>query len=140
MKKKVLILCTKNSCRSQMAEGILTRYGEEKFEVTSAGIKPLRVNPIAIQVMKEIGIDISGNRSKHMDEFKGQKFDYVITVCDNVKEACPIFPGASKRLHWSFPDPPKSESITEEILDEYRRVRDMIHEKFRAHEKVGWAE
>src|ERR1039457_6342079 len=92
-KKKVLILCTGNSCRSQMAEGILRHFGGDRFEVFSAGTKPSIVNPIAIKVMKEIGIDISGHRSKHVDEFKGQKIDYVITVCDNAKESCPIFPG-----------------------------------------------
>ena len=104
IKKRVLILCTGNSCRSQMAEGILRHFAADRFEVFSAGTKPSQVNPIAIKVMKEIGIDISCHRSKHVDEFKGQKFNYVITVCDNAKESCPIFPGV-KPMHWPFPDP-----------------------------------
>jgi arsenate reductase len=114
-----------------MAEGILRYYGNIRFEVFSAGTKPSSVNLIAIQVMKEIGIDISGHRSKHVDEFKGQRFDYVITVCDNAKESCPFFPGNTKRLHWEFPDPPYDEAVTDAVLDEFRKVRDMILEKFK---------
>lgn len=129
-KKRVLILCTGNSCRSQMAEGVLRHFGEDKFEVFSAGTKPSQVNPVAIRVMKEIGIDISAQRSKHADEFKGQKFDYVITVCDNAKESCPVFPG-TKPMHWPFPDPPHDKKINEAVIDEFRMVRDMILEKFR---------
>ncbi len=131
MKKRVLILCTGNSCRSQMAEGLLRYYGGKRYEVFSAGTLPSEVNPVAIQVMKEIGIDISGHRSKHVEEFQGQTFDYVITVCDYAKEACPFFPGGAQRLHWEFPDPPHSEAVTEEVLNEFRKVRDMIHEKFK---------
>ena len=131
MKKRILILCTGNSCRSQMAEGVLRHYGSSRYEVFSAGTKPSSVNPLAIQVMKEIGIDISEHRSKHVDEFKGQSFDYVITVCDNAKEACPFFPGNTKRLHWEFPDPPHAEAVTEAVLNEFRKVRDMILEKFK---------
>ncbi len=130
LKKKVLILCTGNSCRSQMAEGVLRHFNGDKFEVLSAGTKPSSVNPIAIKVMQEIGIDISGHRSKHVDEFKGQKIDYVITVCDNAKESCPIFPGG-KLMHWPFPDPPHDKEINEVVLDEFRKVRDMIVEKFK---------
>ena len=131
MKKRILILCTGNSCRSQMAEGILRHYGSNKFEVFSAGTKPSNVNPTAVQVMREIGIDISGHRSKNVSEFSGQPFDYVITVCDNAKESCPVFPGTSTRLHWSFPDPPHGKEITPEVLNEFRAVRDQIHRKFK---------
>lgn len=132
MKKiNVLILCTGNSCRSQMAEGILRHYGSDKFEVASAGTKPSKVNDLAIKVMKEIGIDISGHRSKNVSELIGQHFHYIITVCDNAKESCPIFPGNSIRLHWAFPDPPHEKEVTETVLDEFRRVRDMIHKQFR---------
>jgi len=131
MKKKVLILCTGNSCRSQMAEGILRHYGCDRYDVFSAGTNPSAVNPVAIQVMKEIGIDISNQRSKHVDEFKNQKFDYVITVCDDAKESCPLFPGKAKRLHWSFPDPPHDREVTGEVLDEFRKVRDLIHAQFK---------
>ena len=129
--KKVLILCTGNSCRSQMAEGVLRHYGHDQFEVFSAGTKPSRVNPTAIAVMKEIGVDISGQRSKHVDEYKGEPFDYVITVCDSAKETCPIFPGATQQFHWSFPDPPQTDNVTEEVISEFRKVRDMIHAKFK---------
>src|SRR3989338_8174872 len=130
MKTRVLILCTGNSCRSQMAEGVLRHYGSDKFEVFSAGTKPSKVNETAIKVMHEIGIDISGQRSKHVNEFSGQHFDYVITVCDNAKESCPVFPGKSTRLHWAFPDPPHEKETTEEVLNEFRKVRDLIHPKF----------
>src|SRR3989338_4383202 len=106
MKTRVLILCTGNSCRSQMAEGILRHYSGDKFEVHSAGSAPTKVDETAIKAMEEIGIDISRNRSKHVKEFLGQRFDYVITVCDKASETCPTFPGTAKRLHWSFPDPP----------------------------------
>ena len=131
VKQKVLILCTGNSCRSQMAEGILRHYGGSRFEVFSAGTKPSSVNPIAIQVVKEIGIDISGHRSKHVDEFKGQTFDYVVTVCNNAKESCPFFPGNTKRLHWEFPDPPHGQEVTPEVLDRFREVRNLICERFK---------
>ena len=131
VKQKVLILCTGNSCRSQMAEGILRHYGGSRFEVFSAGTKPSSVNPIAIQVVKEIGIDISGHRSKHVDEFKGQAFDYVVTVCNNAKESCPFFPGNTKRLHWEFPDPPHGQEVTPEVLDRFREVRNLICERFK---------
>lgn len=130
-KRRVLILCTGNSCRSQMAEGILRHLAGDRFEVASAGTKPSSVNPTAIEVMKEIGIDISGYRSKHLDELRGQYFDLVITVCDHAKDACPVFPGGVKQLHWGFPDPPHSREVNEKVLAEFRRVRDMIHEKFK---------
>jgi len=114
-----------------MAEGILRHYGAGKMEVESAGSEPSRVNPTAIKVMKEIGIDISHHRSKHVREFLGQQFHYIITVCDKAYESCPIFPGSAKRLHWPFPDPPHEKEITEEVLNEFRRVRDMIQVKFK---------
>jgi len=131
MKQRVLILCTKNSCRSQMAEGILRHYGSDKFEVFSAGTIASHVNANAIRVMEEIGIDISGQRSKSLEEFLDKPFDYVITVCDSANEACPIFPGAKHRLHWSFPDPPQTEKPNEEYLKEFRKVRDMILDHFK---------
>lgn len=131
MRTRVLILCTGNSCRSQMAEGVLRHYGGNQFEVESAGSEPSKVNPIGIQVMKEIGIDISGHRSKHLKEFLGQLFDYVITVCDKANQSCPVFPGNSKRLHWPFPDPPHAKEVDDEVLNEFRHVRDLIHAKFK---------
>ena len=131
MKKRVLVLCTGNSCRSQMAEGALRHYRGDDFEAFSAGTKPSSVNPTAVKVMREIGIDISGHRSKSMDEFKGQRFDYVITVCDNAKESCPIFSGRTKVIHWSFPDPLHGQEESEAVLVEFRQVRDMICKKFK---------
>lgn len=130
MKKRVLILCTGNSCRSQMAEGILRHLASDKFDVFSAGTNPSEVNKMAIKVMKEIGIDISSHRSKHVNEFKNQQFDFVITVCDNAKESCPFFPGGTKVLHFPFPDPPHTEALNEEVLNEFCKVRDMIFKKF----------
>lgn len=130
-KTHVLILCTGNSCRSQMAEGILRHYGGSRFVVESAGTGPSSVNPIAIQVMQEIGIDISHHRSKHLDEFKDRNFDYVITVCDNAKESCPVYLKAAQKLHWSFPDPPHGKEVTGDVVAEFRKVRDMIHDKFK---------
>ena len=121
-KRRVLILCTGNSARSQMAEGLLRHDAGERFDVESAGTKPGIVRPEAIAVMKELGIDISGHRSKHVDEFDGQKFDYVITVCDNAKESCPVFFGAAKRLHQSFDDPAALNGSEEERRALFRRV------------------
>jgi arsenate reductase (thioredoxin) len=130
--KRVLILCTGNSARSQMAEGILRNDGGKKYEVSSAGVNPSFVRPEAILVMNEIGIDISDARSKSVEEFIGQEFDYVITVCDNAKEACPIFPGKAILIHQSFEDPPALEvGADEERLSIFRRVRDEIREWFR---------
>ena len=131
MKTRVLILCTGNSCRSQMAEGILKHYGGDKFEVESAGSQPSKVNETAIKVMNEIGIDISKQRSKNVQEFLGRHFHYIITVCDKANESCPVFPGPSLRLHWSFPDPPHGKEENEETLNEFRKVRDMVHAKFK---------
>ncbi|HXO21514.1 MAG TPA: arsenate reductase ArsC [Thermoanaerobaculia bacterium] len=102
---RVLFLCTHNSARSQMAEGILRQLGGDRFEVLSAGTEPSQVHPLAIKAMAAKGIDIGSQRSKHMDELKGQRFDYVITVCDQASESCPVFPGDPERIHWSIPDP-----------------------------------
>jgi len=126
-KKRVLILCTGNSARSQMAEGLLRHEGGDRFEVFSAGTKPSIVRPEAIAVMDEIGIDISGHRSKAVDEFVGQPLDVVITVCDNAKESCPVFPGTTKRLHWPFEDPAAVEGSDEMRRAAFRRIRDQIH-------------
>ncbi|MFN3135161.1 MAG: arsenate reductase ArsC [Candidatus Kryptonium sp.] len=125
---RVLFLCTGNSCRSQMAEGLLRHFGNNKFEVFSAGTHPSFVHPLAIEAMKEIGIDISNHRSKHVSEFLGQNFDYVITVCDKAKESCPTFPGQVKRIHWSFEDPAEATGTKEERMKVFRRVRDEIKE------------
>ena len=129
--KRVLILCTGNSCRSQMAEGVLRHYGAGKIEAESAGSKPSHVNPTAVQVMREIGIDLSSHRSKHVDEFKGQGFDLVITVCDNAKESCPAYFGSAEKRHWPFPDPPHDRDVTPEVVDQFREVRDLIHARFK---------
>jgi arsenate reductase len=125
-KKRVLILCTGNSARSQMAEGLLRHDAGDAFEVESAGTRPGTVRPEAIAAMRELGIDISGHRSKHVDEFDAQRFDYVITVCDTAKESCPVFMGAVKRLHHSFDDPPPSVGTDEERMAIFRRVRDEL--------------
>ena len=126
MKERVLILCTGNSARSQMAEGLLRHDAGERFEVESAGTKPGTVRPEAIAVMQEIGIDISSHRSKHVDEFADQRFDYVLTVCDNAKESCPIYPGQANRFHKSFHDPASLGGSDEVRLALFRRVRDEI--------------
>ncbi|MBS1797935.1 MAG: arsenate reductase ArsC [Acidobacteria bacterium] len=128
-KKRVLILCTGNSARSQMAEGLLRALGGGRFEVESAGVVKSFVRPPAIEAMREIGIDISGHRSKAVDEFAGREFDYVITVCDNAKENCPVFPGKTKRIHWSFDDPAEATGGDAEILAVFRRVRDEIKDR-----------
>ena len=122
-KKRVLILCTGNSARSQMAEGLLRHDAGERFEVESAGTKPGIVRPEAIDAMKELGIDISGHRSKSVEGFNGQQFDYVITVCDSARETCPVFFGAAKRLHRSFEDPAALNGSEEERLALFRRIR-----------------
>ena len=127
-KKSVLILCTGNSARSQMAEGLLRHLAGSRFEVFSAGTKPSTVRPEAIAAMQELGINISGQRSKSVDEFLAHPFDYVITVCDNAKERCPIFPGATKHLHWPFEDPPPLEADPEASLPIFRKVRDQMRE------------
>jgi arsenate reductase (thioredoxin) len=126
-RQRVLILCTGNSARSQMAEGLLRHDAGEEFDVQSAGTRPSEVRTEAIVVMKELGIDISGHRSKHVKEFEGRQFDCVITVCDNAKESCPLFTGAVKRLHQGFEDPPvTSWGSDEERIAIFRRVRDEL--------------
>jgi len=127
MKKRVLILCTGNSCRSQMAEGLWNALGDGKWLAFSAGSSPSGfVHPLAIKVMREIGIDISANRSKHIDEFANESFDLVVTVCDNAKEACPAFPGAKRTEHWPFDDPADTNETGDHQLAVFRRVRDEI--------------
>ena len=128
-KKRVLILCTGNSARSQMAEGLLHHDGGSAFAVESAGVEASFVRPQAIEAMREIGIDISGHRSKSVGEFAGQEFDYVITVCDNANERCPVFPGQTKRIHWSFDDPAAAEGDEAARLTCFRRVRDEIRQQ-----------
>ena len=125
-KKRVLILCTGNSARSQMAEGLLRHDGGDRFTVESAGTNPSAVRREAITVMKEVGIDITSHRSKHVDEFAGQDFDYVLSVCDNAKESCPVFSDRTTRLHHSFNDPAAFEGSEEKRLEEFRRVRDEL--------------
>ena len=123
---RVLILCTGNSARSQMAEGLLRELGGVGFDVFSAGTQPTAVKPEAVAVMRERGIDISTHRSKHVSEFAGQPFDFVLTVCDSAKEGCPIFPGRAQRLHWSVPDPAAVDGDVRERLEAFRRVRDAL--------------
>lgn len=130
-KKRVLILCTGNSARSQMAEGLLRWMAGDRFEVLSAGVEPSQVRPQAIEAMREIGIDISKQHSKSVEEFAEQEFDYVITVCDNANERCPVFPGQTKRLHWSFDDPAATKGDEAERLAVFRRVRDEIEARLR---------
>lgn len=130
-KRRVLILCTGNSARSQMAEGLLRHGAGDRFEVFSAGTDPSQVRPEAIAVMEELGIDISRHRSKSVDEFAGQEFDYVITVCDNAKESCPVFPGRAERIHWSFDDPATVQGSEEERKAVFRRVRDEIADRLK---------
>src|SRR6516225_10312398 len=126
--KKVLILCTGNSARSQMAEGLLRHDAGDRFTVESAGTKPSHVRTEAIAVMKELGIDISGQRSKSVEEFARTEFDYVLTVCDNAKESCPVFPGHANRLHKNFEDPAAAEGTEAARLAVFRRVRDEIRD------------
>ncbi|MGA9993835.1 MAG: arsenate reductase ArsC [Pyrinomonadaceae bacterium] len=125
-RKRVLILCTGNSARSQMAEGLLRHFAGALFEVWSAGVEQSFVRPQAIEAMREIGIDIRSHRSKSVDEFTGQEFDYVITVCDNARERCPVFPSQTRRIHWSFDDPAAAQGDEAARLAVFRRVRDEI--------------
>ena len=134
---RVLILCTGNSARSQMAEGLLRHDAGHACEVFSAGTKPTQVRPEAIAVMREAGIDISGHRSKSVDEFEGQDFDYVITVCDNAKESCPIFPAKTIRIHWSIDDPAAVQGPEEERLAAFRRIRDELRARLQTFAKGG---
>src|SRR5256714_3918552 len=130
-KKRVLILCTGNSARSQMAEGLLRELGGGRFEIFSAGTHPSRVRREAVEAMREVGIDIGGQRSKSVDEFAGREFDYVITVCDNAREECPVFPGRVKRIHWSFDDPAAAEGDWRGRLKVFPRVRREICARLR---------
>ncbi len=132
MKQRVLVLCTGNSARSQMAEGLLRELADAQFEVCSAGTKPSTVHPLAIAAMRERGIDISLHRSKHLSNFITQPFDYVITVCDQAAETCPIFPGRAQRIHWSFADPAAVEGSDEERLQAFRQTRNAVEERLRA--------
>ena len=124
--KKVLVLCTGNSCRSQIAEGYLRYFAGDKAEIYSAGIETHGVNSKAIEIMKRDGIDISGHTSNNIDEYMKVDFDYVITVCDNAKESCPYFPTKAVKLHHNFPDPGKALGTKEEVMEQFREVREMI--------------
>ncbi len=130
-KKTVLILCTGNSARSQMAEGLLRHEAGGRFDVHSAGTHPATVRPEAITVMGELGIDLSSHRSKSVNEFTGREFDYVITVCDAADKACPVFPGKTRRLHWPFPDPAAVQGSEEERHAAFRAVRDQIRDRLK---------
>lgn len=132
MKSSVLILCTANSARSQMAEGLLRHDHGDRFTVESAGARATLVRPEAIAVMQEIGVDLTTHRSKSVDEFAGTKFDYVLTVCDNAREACPVYPGHANRIHHNFDDPAAVEGSEAERLDAFRRVRDQIRSYFKS--------
>ena len=124
--KKILVLCTGNSCRSQIAEGYLRHFADNKAKIYSAGIETHGVNPRAIAIMKEDGIDISKHTSNNIDEYSKIEFDYVITVCDNAKENCPYFPTKAKKFHYNFPDPAKAKGTEEEIMQQFREVRELI--------------
>jgi arsenate reductase (thioredoxin) len=128
-KTKVLFLCTHNSARSQMAEGLLRHLAGDRFEVMSAGTEATHVRPLAVQAMDELGIDISGQESKTLQRYLGETFDYVITVCDDANEVCPVFPGARRRLHWSFEDPAQATGSEEERRRVFQSVRDQIRER-----------
>jgi arsenate reductase len=130
--KRVLVVCTGNSARSQMAEGLFRAVGGPGYEVFSAGTKPSQVRPEAIAVMREIGIDISGHRSKSIDEFAGQPFDYVVTVCDNARDNCPVFPVRGQRVHWSLEDPATVQGTEEDRKAAFRRIRDQVQERVKA--------
>ncbi len=129
-RQRILFLCTGNSARSQMAEGLLRHIAGNQFEVFSAGTRPAGLNPNAVTAMAEVGINIAGSRSKSVDEFAGQQFEYVFTVCDNARESCPIFPGGAKRLHQSFEDP--AAAPADQQLGVFRKVRDQIADRLRS--------
>jgi len=131
MRTRVLVLCTGNSARSQMGEGLFREEGGGGYEVSSAGTRPSQVRPEAIAVMREIGIDISGHRAKSVDEFAGQEFDFVVTVCDSARDNCPVFPGATQRIHWSLEDPAAVQGTEEERLAAFRRIRDQLRDRVR---------
>ena len=126
MKKKILVLCTGNSCRSQIAEGYLRHFADNKADIYSAGVETHGVNPKAIATMQEDDIDISRHTSNNIDEYRNIDFDFVITVCDNAKERCPFFPTKAKKFHYNFPDPAKATGTDEEVKEQFRQVRQMI--------------
>ncbi|MBA4114857.1 MAG: arsenate reductase ArsC [Rubrobacter sp.] len=128
-KSRILFLCTHNSARSQMAEGLLRHLAGDRFEVHSAGTEATSVRPEAVRVMAEVGVDISGQESKTLERYLGETFEYVITVCNDANEACPVFPGARNRLHWSFEDPSRATGTDEERLEVFRKVRDRIRSR-----------
>src|SRR5665213_2534562 len=130
--KKILVLCTGNSCRSQIAEGYIRFFGGKEAKVYSAGIETHGVNPRAITVMKEDGVDISHHSSNNINEYLKIDFDYVITVCDNAKERCPFFPSKAKKFHHNFPDPAKATGTEEVIMNEFRKTRDMIRSYYKS--------
>ena len=136
-KQRVLFLCTSNSARSQMAEAFLRKYGGDRFEAHSAGLEPKGMNPLTVQVMKEAGIDVSGQRTKGMDDYLGKVlFQYLITVCDDADKNCPsTWPGVNQRLHWSFEDPARFEGTDEQKLAKFREIRDLIEQKI-----IAWLE
>lgn len=128
-KKRVLFLCTGNSCRSQMADGLINHDFTDALEAYSAGTEPHGLNPKAVTVMAELGIDISANSSDHLSQYEGQRFDFVITLCGDATEKCPLFIGGVKRQHIGFDDPPKATGTDEEVMNVYRRVRDEIRQQ-----------
>jgi arsenate reductase len=128
---RVLILCTHNSARSQMAEGLLRAMAGDRFEVASAGTEATRVHPLAVRAMDEVGIDLRGHASKTFERYLGEPWDYVVTVCDRAGERCPVFPGPARRIHWGFEDPSAGTGDEAERLDAFRRVRDDIAERLR---------
>jgi arsenate reductase len=132
-RRRVLVLCTHNSARSQMAEGLLRALAPERVEAASAGTEATRVHPLATRAMDELGIDLRGHRSKTVDTLLGERWDVVITVCDSANERCPVFPGPTTRLHWSFEDPSAATGTEDERLAVFRRVRDAIDARLR-----GW--
>jgi thioredoxin type arsenate reductase len=129
VKRRVLFVCTGNRARSQMAEALLREQANDRLKTFSAGVAPQVISPLTIDVMGEIGIDISGQRSKSVDEFVGQEFHYVITVCDSARQTCPAFPGRGKRLHWSIPDPAEAEGRDEAPIDAFRAARDELQRR-----------
>jgi arsenate reductase (thioredoxin) len=130
-RRRVLILCTHNSARSQMTEGLLRQMAGDRFDIQSAGTEATRVHPLAVRAMSELGLDLTGHSSKTFDRFLADKWDYVITVCDGANERCPVFPGATSRLHWSFDDPSAAQGSDDERFATFRRVRDQIAEQLR---------
>ncbi len=129
VRSKVLFLCTHNSARSQMAEGLLRYLARDRFDAYSAGADATHVRPLAARAMGEIGVDVSGQESKTLERYLGEPFEYAVTVCDAANEACPVFPGAKNRLHWSFEDPAQARGTEEDRLEVFRKVRDEIRER-----------